>query len=35
MARSLYKGARLGKAPPCLICMGPGEGGVFPSRAPL
>ena len=27
MAKSLYKGARLGKAPPCLICMGPGEGG--------
>src|SRR5262245_20514967 len=26
MARSLYKGERLGKRPPCLICMGPGEG---------
>ena len=26
MARSLYKGERLGKLPPCAICMGPGEG---------
>jgi hypothetical protein len=26
MARSLYKGPSLGKSPPCLICMGPGEG---------
>jgi hypothetical protein len=23
---SLYKGERLGKRPPCLICMGPGQG---------
>ena len=27
MAKSLYKGERLGKDPPCLICMGPGTGG--------
>jgi len=26
MAKSLYKGERLGKRPPCLICMGPGQG---------
>jgi hypothetical protein len=26
MPRSLYKGPSLGKHPPCLICMGPGEG---------
>ena len=26
MATSLYKGQRLGKRPPCLICMGPGRG---------
>ena len=26
MARSFYKGQRLGKRPPCLLCMGPGEG---------
>src|SRR5262245_24333892 len=26
MAKSLYKGSRLGKLPPCLICMGPGGG---------
>jgi hypothetical protein len=26
MARTLYKGAPLGKLPPCLICAGPGEG---------
>ena len=26
MARSLYKGDRLGTRPPCLICMGPGRG---------
>jgi hypothetical protein len=26
VAKSLYKGERLGKRPPCLICMGPGEG---------
>lgn len=31
MARSLYKGARLGSRPPCLLCMGPGTG----ERAPL
>jgi hypothetical protein len=27
MATSLSKGAGLGKLPPCLICMGPGQGG--------
>ena len=26
MARSLYKGERLGNRPPCLLCMGRGEG---------
>ena len=26
MARSFYKGERLGNRPPCLICMGPGRG---------
>jgi hypothetical protein len=26
MARSLYKGERLGKLPPCAICAGPGRG---------
>ena len=26
MAKSFYKGERLGKRPPCLICMGPGHG---------
>jgi hypothetical protein len=26
MAKSLYKGPRLGSRPPCAICMGPGEG---------
>lgn len=26
MAKSLYKGPRLGKMPACLICMGPGRG---------
>jgi hypothetical protein len=31
VAKSLYKGERLGKRPPCLICMGPGRG----ERAPL
>jgi len=27
MPRSYYKGQALGKAPPCAICAGPGEGG--------
>ncbi len=31
MATSLYKGARLGKLPPCLICMGPGHGRAGPA----
>src|SRR5215510_9884167 len=26
MTTSLYKGPALGSKPPCLICMGPGEG---------
>ncbi len=26
MAKSFYKGQRLGTRPPCLLCMGPGEG---------
>ncbi len=26
MTKSLYKGLPLGSKPPCLICMGPGEG---------
>src|SRR5689334_25361645 len=26
MVKSFYKGERLGKLPPCLVCAGPGEG---------
>ena len=35
MTKSLYKGAPLGGKPPCLICMGPGEGERAQLHLPL